>query len=153
MAEDTTSTYQVSSEFLQGFARDRINGLFLEQFRDEPYIKKLRGYGGQGGSGEYDKLLTGNPDSTVTSAKTLQDEFTAFATNMVKILDGLQDGMKVLSDKVIGVNHITQQGEQEAKDTALQSMMDDLREPLALFSGSGKNTQPTAGNTPTTTGS
>ncbi|MFJ8541143.1 hypothetical protein ACIRFH_03835 [Streptomyces sp. NPDC093586] len=153
MAEDTTSTYQVSAEYLQGFARDKINGLFLEQFREEPYIKKLRGYGGQGGSGEYDELLTGNPDSVVTSAKALREDFKKFATDMVTILEGLQDGMKVLSDKVIGVNHITQQGEQEAKDLALQSMMDDLREPLALFSGSGKNTQPTAGNQPTSTGS
>ncbi|MER6104895.1 hypothetical protein ABT115_21860 [Streptomyces sp. NPDC001832] len=147
MAEDG-GTYKISSEFLESFARDRINGQFVEEFRNDEHLLKLYGYGGMKGAGTYDTLRAGNPDvKEIGAAKALEDRFTKFATDMVGILDGLKEGMLVLSDKVLNVNHITQQGEQDAKDIALQSMMDDLKEPLAMFSGSGGKSNTTTEST------
>ncbi|MFE7465398.1 hypothetical protein ACFU6R_15040 [Streptomyces sp. NPDC057499] len=153
-AEDG-GTYKISSEFLESFARDRINGQFVEEFKNDEFLRKLYGYGGLKGAGTYDTLLAGNPDvKEIGAAKSLEDRFTKFATDMVGILDGLKEGMLVLSDKVLNVNQITQQGEQDAKDIALQSMMDDLQGPLAMFSGSGNTTtDPTTATQPKNTGS
>ncbi|MDT0612190.1 hypothetical protein [Streptomyces lancefieldiae] len=148
MAEDGgTATYKISSEYLQGFARDEINTQFLGKLDSNPNVNKLRGYGGQSGAGEYDNLLAGNTSSSITSAKALQEDFRNFATDMVKLLEELKGGMLRLSDNLISVDHITQQGEQDANEIALQSMMDDLMGPLAMFGGG--NTQPTTGQSPT----
>ncbi|WP_217146096.1 hypothetical protein [Streptomyces sp. AC627_RSS907] len=150
MAEDGgTATYKISSEYLQNFARNEINTQFLGELDGNSYVNKLRGYGGQGGAGEYDNLLAGNTSSSITSAKTLQEDFRNFATDMVKLLEELKGGMLRLSDNLISVDQITQQGEQDASDIALQSMMDDLKGPLAMFSGGGSGTtQPTTGQSP-----
>ncbi|MGW1408375.1 hypothetical protein [Streptomyces sp. NPDC002403] len=154
MAEDG-GTYKISSEFLESFARDRINGQFLEQFKNDPYIRRLHDYSKAGGGDAVAVLAAGEPSSPVKQVKALENQFGEYATKITEILDGLRDGMLALSNKVLSVNHISMQGEEDAKDIALQSMMDDLKEPLALFGGgsSSTTTQPTSGNQPTNTGS
>ncbi|MER5747213.1 hypothetical protein [Streptomyces sp. NPDC002225] len=142
MAEDG-GTYKISSDFLQGFARDRINAQFVEQFDKHPDIVRLRLYAAD------DSLLAGNPKANIQQTAMLRKKFNSFAVGMVKLLDEMKEGMLKLSDNLVGVDHITQQGEQDAKDIALQTMMDDLKVPLSIFGGSGA-TQSTTEKTPTT---
>ncbi|MFF2012920.1 hypothetical protein ACFVWY_28115 [Streptomyces sp. NPDC058195] len=153
MAEDG-GTYKISSEFLESFARDRINGQFLEQFKNDPYIRRLHDYSKEGGGKAVAVLKAGDPSSPVEQVGGLEARVGEYATSISQVLDGLRDGMLALSNKVLSVNHISMQGEEDAKDIALQSMMDDLREPLALFGGGGSSTtQPTLHTQPTNTGS
>ncbi|MFD9811681.1 hypothetical protein [Streptomyces sp. NPDC059080] len=127
-----TGNVKITEGYLEEFAKQKINE-FIRDFRDNDDFRNLDGFaGGPKGPGGYAKLLAGGKDFPAGQA--LQLRYEMFCKSLKQQLDSFNKSMGELSNDLVSVGQILDDGEKNTELTAAQ-MMENLQDILGGLGG------------------